>query len=73
MWTVLLYRIRMADARTENNENSENEQTQQSERNKRKRLKVWDHFKLKIKDKIVVCLHCKMELAYHNSNTLMLQ
>ncbi|KAM7369362.1 hypothetical protein PAMP_013634 [Pampus punctatissimus] len=44
--------------------------------NKRKRQKmskVWDHFKLKIKDNIVVCVHCKMELAYHNSTTSMLQ
>ncbi|KAM7399171.1 hypothetical protein PAMP_018458 [Pampus punctatissimus] len=44
-----------------------------SESNKRKRQKVWDHFKLKIKDNIVVCVHCKMELAYHNSTTSMLQ
>ena len=63
---------RMADAGTEN---SKNEQTQQSESNERKRQKmskVWDHFKLKIKDNIVVCVHCKMELAYHNSTTSML-
>ena len=63
---------RMADAGTDN---SENEQTQQSESNKRKRhrmSKVWDHFKLKIKDNIVVCVLRKMELAYHNSTTSML-
>ena len=35
--------------------------------------KVWDHFQLKIKDNIVVCVHCKTKLAYHNSTTSMLQ
>ncbi|XP_072233532.1 zinc finger BED domain-containing protein 4-like [Leuresthes tenuis] len=68
---------RMADAGTENSENSENELTQQSESNKRKRQKmskVWDHFRIKIKDNnTVVCEHCKMELAFHNSTTSMLQ
>ena len=42
-------------------------------RGRDKMSKVWDHFKLKIKDNIMVCAHCKMELAYHNSTSSMLQ
>ena len=69
---TLILLVQLLDARTEN---SENEQTQQSKSYKRKRQKMskmWDHFKLKIKDNIMVCVHCKMELVYHNSTTSML-
>uniref|UniRef100_A0A1A7WKA9 BED-type domain-containing protein n=1 Tax=Iconisemion striatum TaxID=60296 RepID=A0A1A7WKA9_9TELE len=60
----------MADA----GERNENEQDQNEGNRKRQKLsKVWDHFTLKYKENAVVCKHCKVELAYHNSTSSMLQ
>uniref|UniRef100_A0A087X520 BED-type domain-containing protein n=1 Tax=Poecilia formosa TaxID=48698 RepID=A0A087X520_POEFO len=42
-------------------------------RKRQKMSKVWEHFRLNRKDNTVQCIHCKAELAYHNSTTSMLQ
>nr|XP_054590206.1 E3 SUMO-protein ligase ZBED1-like [Nothobranchius furzeri] len=59
----------MADA-TEINENKQDQN--KGNRKRQKLSKVWDHFTLKSKEN-VVCKHCKVELAYHNSTSSMLQ
>lgn len=46
---------------------------QETVRKRQKQSKVWDHFKLKLKENAMQCVHCKVELAYHNSTTSMLQ
>ncbi|KAG1955353.1 zinc finger BED domain-containing protein [Pimephales promelas] len=35
--------------------------------------KVWDHYTLNKEDNKVQCLYCKIELAYHNSTSSMIQ
>ncbi|XP_032446924.1 zinc finger BED domain-containing protein 1-like [Xiphophorus hellerii] len=42
-------------------------------RKRQKMSKVWEHFRLNRKDNTAQCIHCKAELAYHNSTTSMLQ
>ncbi|XP_048873834.1 uncharacterized protein LOC125745236 isoform X2 [Brienomyrus brachyistius] len=44
-----------------------------SQRKRRKMSKVWDHFKQKKSENTVQCVHCKTELAFHNSTTSMIQ
>ena len=42
--------------------------------NKRQKLsKVWDHYTLNKEENKVQCLYCKIELAYHNSTSSMIQ
>ncbi|KAI7790056.1 putative zinc finger BED domain-containing protein 4-like, partial [Triplophysa rosa] len=51
----------------------EKQQQMGTETRGQKMSKVWDHFKLKSKENTVMCVHCKIELAYHNSTSSMLQ
>lgn len=56
----------------EGSDNSGDEQREETNRRKRLKMsKVWDHFILK--ENVVACVHCKIELAYHNSTSSMLQ
>ncbi|XP_059208582.1 E3 SUMO-protein ligase ZBED1-like [Centropristis striata] len=49
------------------------EDSEETARKRQKVSKVWDHFKLKKTENLVQCVYCKIELAYHNSTSSMLQ
>ncbi|XP_040275761.1 E3 SUMO-protein ligase ZBED1-like [Bufo bufo] len=54
-------------------EAAEGRSEETGQRKRHRVSKVWDHFKLRKKEKSVQCVYCKSELAYHNSTTSMLQ
>ena len=49
------------------------EERDDTQRKRQKVSKVWDHYTLKRKENAVQCVHCKAELAFHNSTSSMLQ
>ncbi|XP_061697825.1 pyridoxal phosphate homeostasis protein isoform X1 [Syngnathoides biaculeatus] len=49
------------------------ESQEETVRKRQRMSKVWDHFILKKEDRKVQCLYCNVDLAYHNSTTVMMQ
>ena len=46
---------------------------EQKQRKRWKMSKVWEHFNQKKRENTARCVHCKTELAYHDSTTSTLQ
>ncbi|XP_061649220.1 E3 SUMO-protein ligase ZBED1-like isoform X2 [Phyllopteryx taeniolatus] len=49
------------------------ESQEETVRKRQRMSKVWDHFILKKEDRKVQCVYCNVDLAYHNSTTVMMQ
>ncbi|CAJ1065719.1 E3 SUMO-protein ligase ZBED1-like [Xyrichtys novacula] len=58
----------------EGNEDRQREEDRGGTQKKRQKMsKVWDHYTLRRKENAVQCVHCKADLAFHNSTSSMLQ